>query len=185
MGLSPNGALGVGKPDYGTPAHVVAGVRALLGGIDLDPATTATRNETIGAVNIIAPPDNGRALPWHGRVFLNPPGGVGENGTKAWWIKLCEEYAAGRVTSAVFLAFSLDALQWSIGCPVAMLDFPVWIPAKRIAFLDHSTGEPIKSPPKPSAIVWLADYWDDPPSARRARLTEAFGERLPGYGVIP
>lgn len=198
MTLSPNGANGKGKPDYGTPGNIIAGVRVLLGGVDLDPATTAKRNaQTVQATHVICPPNDGKAWQWAGRVFLNPPGGVGVNGTKAWWNKLCQEYAAGRVTSAVFLAFSLDALQWSQGCEISMLDFPVWILAKRTVFLDHETGEPAKiynaklgkwtvSPPKPNALVWLyPQIARGEKDALRKALEEAFGARAPGKAIVP
>lgn len=156
MALSPNQANRATKPDYGTPPNVVEAARYLLGRIDLDPASSAKRNiDTIHAMHFFD--SKGLDLPWHGCVFLNPPGGVGANGTKAWWNKLCQEYSSGSITAAIFVAFSIEGLQWSQGTKIPMLNFPIWIPSKRIAYLDHDTGIPIKSPPKPSAIIWLPE----------------------------
>lgn len=61
--------------EWYTPSAIVDAARALMGGIDLDPASSALANETIRATNIYTEASNGFAAPWHGRVFLNPPGG--------------------------------------------------------------------------------------------------------------
>lgn len=60
---------------YGTPVDVCAAARELLGGIDLDPASCAEFNKNVQAAAFYTEKDNGLLLPWHGRVFLNPPGG--------------------------------------------------------------------------------------------------------------
>jgi hypothetical protein len=70
-----------------------------------------------------------------------------------------------------------------------MLDFPVWIPAKRIAYLDHETGIPIKSPPKPGAIVWLRERPHEgfpyPDFEAKAFLEQAFSAAYPGKAIVP
>lgn len=58
-----------------TPGYIVEPSRAVMGGIDLDPASTAEANATVRALYYIAPPHDGLTRDWDGRVFLNPPGG--------------------------------------------------------------------------------------------------------------
>lgn len=63
-----------------TPPHIL---RA-LGSFDLDPCAPANRPWDTAAEHISLP-DNGLAVPWHGRVWLNPPYG---NHTDKWVRKL-------------------------------------------------------------------------------------------------
>lgn len=124
--------------EHFTPVEIVEAARKTLGGIDLDPASCARANETVKAERFFTAKNNGFLQEWHGRVFLNPPGGrcdpdgvsvahvpkVGffyEDGSrcerptmaaaKAWWFKLAQEYKDGRVTAAIFVGFSIEILQ--------------------------------------------------------------------------
>jgi hypothetical protein len=62
-----------------TPPAIVEAARALMGGIDLDPASSAKANEVVKADVYFDEAHNGFARDWiaptGGRVFLNPPGG--------------------------------------------------------------------------------------------------------------
>lgn len=63
--------------EHGTPPEYVAAAREVLGRIDLDPASSETFNEVVGAKHFWTAADNGYLKdPWFGRVFLNPPGGL-------------------------------------------------------------------------------------------------------------
>lgn len=67
-----------------TPAYVLEPVRALLGGIGLDPCTD-TDNPT-GAERFYAPPQDGCVLPWDAEsIFCNPPYGE----VRARWVDRC------------------------------------------------------------------------------------------------
>jgi len=127
-----------------TPADVVEAGRATLGGFDLDPATTPFANELVQATKIYTRADDGLVQPWHGRVFLNPPGGSLDEvvcGTRSnqalWWGRLASAWASGEVEAAIFVGFSLELLQAAQSLVPAVpqpLDFPVCIPKKRIKF---------------------------------------------------
>jgi len=125
--------------DHYTPPYIVEPARTTLGAIDLDPASCAEANAWIQASKFFAREDDGFLHPWHGRVFLNPPGGLsddmqrtvkrkcretGECGLpighahndvqssqKKWWFKLAREYATGEVRAAIFVCFSVELLQ--------------------------------------------------------------------------
>lgn len=69
--------------EHYTPAWIVEICREVLGGIQLDPATSPAANEVVKAETIFTQEDNGLLQDWspYETVFLNPPGGlVDENG---------------------------------------------------------------------------------------------------------
>lgn len=65
--------------EHYTPSEVVAAARATLDVIDLDPASCAAANKTVGALEYYTKEQNGLMLPWTGNVFVNPPGGWCDN----------------------------------------------------------------------------------------------------------
>lgn len=71
-----------------TPSYVLEPVRELLGGIDLDPCTES--DNPTGAERFYCLPDDGCAMPWSGRVFVNPPYAK----AKERWVRKCIDAAA-------------------------------------------------------------------------------------------
>jgi hypothetical protein len=59
--------------EYRTPAKYVEAARRVLGGIDLDPASSAEANVVVRASKFFTKEDDGLKHPWAGRVWLNPP----------------------------------------------------------------------------------------------------------------
>ena len=88
------------RNEWYSPPEIVDAAKLVMGGIDLDPATSFEANQTVGATAYYTKSDDGLSLPWRGRVWLNPP-----YGTLApkFFVKLCEEYEAERVTMACLL----------------------------------------------------------------------------------
>src|SRR6478735_8286696 len=91
--------------EHFTPTEVVKLAHNVLGGIDLDPASCATANNHVGAVNYLTKEEDGLRYQWKGRLFVNPPGGMRNGSSQAllFWNKLVEEYEAHRVVSALFV----------------------------------------------------------------------------------
>ena len=147
--------------EHPTPVEIVEASRAVLGGIDLDPATCEEFNRRVGATRIHTIRDNGLAHEWRGRVFLNPPGGKynrklepitkgpGISSAALWWAKLLKEYESCRVTSAIFVCFSLSVFRTAQAMQVKPpYCFPFVVPRERLAFKGDQ-------PSHDNAIVFL------------------------------
>jgi phage N-6-adenine-methyltransferase len=89
--------------DWRTPRKFLVAAHAVLGGIDLDPATSAEANETVEAAQFYTEEDDGLAQPWKGRVWLNPPYG---GQARLFVERLVREYEVGNVTAGITLVNS-------------------------------------------------------------------------------
>lgn len=141
---------------WGTPAWIIEKVKAVLGEIDLDPASDSVANRIVGAKRFITKEENGLLQEWAGKVFLNPPGGKRgkESLTKLFWDKLSRSFVDGKVEEAIFMCFSIEALQSTQSCKYPIMDYPFCVPAKRISFV-NSLGEEQRDPSHSNAIVYL------------------------------
>lgn len=63
--------------EWYTPDYIIKAVRACMGGIDLDPASTEDANKIVGAKKIFTKEDDGLIQYWdpkiYKRVWVNPP----------------------------------------------------------------------------------------------------------------
>ncbi len=62
-----------GESEWYTPPDIIADVRAVMGGIDVDPASCKKANETVKAKIFYDADSNGLEQKWKGKIFLNPP----------------------------------------------------------------------------------------------------------------
>lgn len=129
---------------WGTPPEWVERVRAVMGAIDLDPASSSESNEVVRAERYFTAEDDGLSQPWSGRVFLNPPGncGPGRPACKTkkvcscrlpqkFWNKLNSQFFDGYVEAAIYLAYSQEQLRWMRVAPGTMIA----VPRERIKFV--------------------------------------------------
>ena len=118
-----------------TPAPYVETARAVMSGIDLDPASHPDANVVVKATRFYSEAENGLRQAWSGRVFLNPPGGL----VRPFWLKLLTE----PISECVWIGYSLEQLQTlqRVKAPKTPLDFPMCIPSRRIAFIESSAKQ--------------------------------------------
>jgi hypothetical protein len=105
--------------EYGTPVKWIEAARAVMGGIDLDPASSVEFNQVVKAETIMTINDNAlrRGVVWSGRVWLNPPYRRKQKGeTKpihAQFIdRLIEQYEQGHTTQAMLLVNMENGSKW-------------------------------------------------------------------------
>ena len=132
-----------GDNEWYTPALIIDAARSSLGGhIGLDPASCAAANLGVGALSFYDAETDGLAMPWPGRVWLNPPYAQPLMGLFA--AKLIAEVDCGHTEAACVLTNNATETQWG----TALLDACSWVcfPAGRIRFHgpDGEKGAPLQ-----------------------------------------
>jgi len=139
--------------EWYTPRAYVDAARGVMGGIDLDPASCAFANQTVGASRFYTQADDGYALPWAGTVWLNPPYGREEGESDSnqarWTRRAIDAYRSGEIEQAVILVNAVPGNVW-FG---PLWDFPICMVARRIRFYNEhvEAGQPTHS----NAIIYL------------------------------
>lgn len=99
--------------DWHTPAKYIAAVKSVMGGIDLDPFSSAQANETVQAARFFTVADDAFTpeVPWRAvRLFMNPPYGRGV--IDAAVNRFLSEWFAGSFQEAVALVNNATETQW-------------------------------------------------------------------------
>lgn len=154
-----------GCPEWYTPPEYVEAARAVLGAIDLDPASSDVAQETVRAARHFTLEDDGLSQEWAGRVWLNPPYETGK--VDRFVGKLCEHFGAGDVPAAILLTNNSTDTQWfqDAGAAASASCFP----KGRIKFLDEE-GNP-GAPLQGQALLYFGP------------APESFCETFQGFGL--
>lgn len=155
-----SGVKGSVSVEWYTPARYIEAARAVMGGIDLDPASSALANETVKARLFYEEEDDGLTREWRGRVWLNPPYG---KGTGLFAAKLVEEHDAGHVTQAVLL---INAYGFDAGWFQPLWNHLLCFTDHRIVFTSPQRGT--GGPANGNLFVYLGRNW--------GRFSHHFGE---------
>jgi ParB family transcriptional regulator, chromosome partitioning protein len=151
--------------EWFTPPEIMELVREVLGPINFDPASCEEANKIVQANCYYT--ENSLTKPWHGTgpIYCNPPGGKTGNksNVKLFWDKLMDT----DFLHAIFMAFSIEALQTTQSCILPMAQYPICIPAKRIRFVSPEGKK--SSPSHSNCIVYIPDLID-----RTEKFTEVF-----------
>lgn len=106
-----HGTQGTGMDEWYTPRQYIESARKVLGGIELDPASSAVAQETVQAERYYTINDNALQQPWAARsVWMNPP--YSTEKVFDFIKKLTDELKAGTVGSAILLTNSLTDTSW-------------------------------------------------------------------------
>lgn len=137
-----------GDNEWYTPEEILAPVRAVLGVIDVDPASCAVAQARVQARTYYTLADDGLRHPWHGKIFLNPP--YHYDGIAPFIGKLFEEFDAQRTTEAIVVVNSATSTGWfqSAFARAAAVCFP----GHKIRFI-HATKDGT-SPCAPQTILY-------------------------------
>ncbi len=163
--------------EWYSPPDIVESARAVLGIIDLDPATSDLANKTIRAERIIT--EDSLSSNWADErpvsIYLNAPGGKVGNQSQAvlFWQKLQDLRVAGDLKHAIVICFSMEIFQTSQQCAHSVVDFPLCIPGKRLKY-SAPEGKP-RSPTHASAIVYVPGTFDS---------TEVFVANFKKFGKV-
>ncbi len=167
--------------EYFTPLPIVNLARQVMGGIDLDPASSTEANAGINARNIYTIKDDGITQPWYGAVWLNHPFGRREipcapdcakkhthhdyllYGNSGWITKLMNEWNEGNIEQACTITYASTSEKWFR----PLLEFPqCFITTRTNYYLPDGTLK--KGVTKGSVVTYLGP--------RVNRFAQAFNE---------
>ena len=142
-----------GEYEWYTPSEFIDAARAVMGGIDLDPASCEDAQETVQATTYYTEEENGLTKDWSGRVFLNPP--FAHPTVKFFADKLLQSYQSGSVPQAVYLSNACTDTGWWQGLSRSGV---VCFPEGRIKF--KGPNDQGQSPTLGQTLIYLGDQKD-------------------------
>jgi phage N-6-adenine-methyltransferase len=153
-----------GNNEWYTPAVFIEAARSVMGGFDLDPASSEIANRTVKADRIFTAEDDGLAQEWPvGRIWMNPPYAQPLMG------QFADKFAAEvrRGSEGIVLVNNATETAWfqTIAAECSAICFP----KSRIRFLDPD-GAPSGSPLQGQAIFYCG-----PNSERFEEIFSALG----------
>ena len=174
---TPHLARSSGNEEWHTPDDLIELARAVLGNIELDPASNPVAQERIRAERYHTIEDDGLAQYWYGKVYLNPPytGGMVDKFAD----KLIAEYTDGHVPEAIWLSNNSTDTAWFARLSAAAS--AILFIRGRVKFWtsdadgNESTGSPLQG----QVLVYLGD---DPATFIRECRTRECGS---GYSSVP
>ncbi len=117
-----------GNAENYTPTAIIAMVKEVLGGIDLDPASCDFAQKVVKAKRYYTEKENGLNKSWKGRVFLNPPYGMPQ--IRDFTNKLIDELS--NIEAAILLTNDQTDTKWWHKC--ALKAALICMPMGRVHF---------------------------------------------------
>jgi phage N-6-adenine-methyltransferase len=139
-----------GEIEWYTPREYIDAAVKVMGGIDLDPASSDKANETVGAASYYTIEDSGLDHDWQGRVWMNPPYATAL--VTKFAEHLVENHKAKRVPEAIVLVNNATETYWFGN--MIRISSAVVFPQGRISFIDKD-GEPSGAPLQGQAVLYI------------------------------
>ncbi len=124
-----------GENEWYTPPDYIEAARKVMGGIDLDPASSKIANQTVKAAKYFTAENNGLEKKWKGRVWINPP--YAQPLINEFSKKICESLES--MEQAIVLVNNATETSWFQN--MAKVSASICFVDKRIRFLDPA-GKP-------------------------------------------
>lgn len=159
-----------GDVEWYTPSRYIEMARAVLGSIDVDPASNPIAQKTVQAGTFYTAETNGLDKEWRGRVWCNPP--YSRKLIGRFIDKLVDEYQSGRCTEAIVLTNNNTDTKWA----TALFEnaTSLCFTRGRVKFLSPTKGCPSTLPQGQ-----LFSYFGNRPGAFAAVFSEV------GHVVVP
>jgi ParB family chromosome partitioning protein len=139
-----------GNNEWYTPVEIIERARAVLGEIDVDPASNDFAQRAIKARTYYTRDNSRLEKEWFGNVWMNPPYSRGLIGL--FVRKLIHEHKSGRVVQAICLTNSATDTRWFNSLLVE--SNAVCFTRGRLQFVS-ATGHPLKTPPLGQAFAYF------------------------------
>jgi len=154
--------------EWYTPVAIVESARAVLGAIDLDPASCPRANTLIRASAFYSKQVDGLTHPWRGRIWMNPPY---NRLAQQFAQKLVTNFQEGLVTEAVAL-FNANSMTSQWFSPLYDHASALMITRGRLLFTPGDPDQNFSSPSTGSVVLYFG------PQAER------FAEEFCKHGTI-
>ncbi len=138
-----------GIVEYYTPRSITDAARATMNGIDLDPASCAQANLSVGATRYYTlEGGGGLEQPWWGRVWMNHP--FGRKTNAPWVNRLIRAYESCEINQACCITFASTSEKWF----KPLMAYPQCFLNPRTNYLDPQ-GQLVKGVGKGSVVTYL------------------------------
>lgn len=162
--------------EWYTPSIYIEAARAVMGGIDLDPASCEEANQTVKATTFYSKEENGLSKPLYGRVWCNPPygtSGKGKSNQGIWTRRILADYEQGHIEQAIILTNAATDTRWFH----ALFVHPICFTEGRINYFSpiHKTDTACSRPERGTNTHGSAFTYLGPHTARFIETFRQFG----------
>ena len=151
----PHVSFNSGNNEWYTPPKYIEAARVVMGGIDLDPASSDVANQTVRATKYYTKQDNGLMHNWQGRVWMNPP--YSSKLIGPFVDKLSLHVHFGDVTEACVLVNNATETAW-FNTLLEVASCVCFIRG-RVRFID-AAGNPSGTPLQGQAVLYIGPNVD-------------------------